>query len=47
VCLIGVLAGVFLQRAHYRGQAGLILAIVSGMLGVIFAEGLVSLPRRR
>jgi hypothetical protein len=45
--LIGIGVGIVLQRAHYRGQAGLILAIVSGMFGVLFAAGLTSIPSRR
>ena len=45
VCLAGVVGGILLQRAHVRGQAGLILALVSGMLGVVFASGIGS--RRR
>jgi hypothetical protein len=40
ICLVGVVVGILLQRASYRGQAGLILAVVSGMLGVIFALNL-------
>jgi hypothetical protein len=46
LCLAGVVGGIFLQRAHYRGQAGLILALLSGMLGVVFALSLLSLPPR-
>jgi hypothetical protein len=42
LCVVGIVAGIVLQRAHYRGQAGLILSIVSGMLGLVCAEGLVS-----
>ena len=42
LCVIGVVAGIFIQRVQIRGQAGLILALVSGMLGLVC---LASLPR--
>ena len=44
LCAVGVVAGVWLQRAHVRGQLGLILAVVSGMLGLVCASELVDLP---
>ncbi len=34
ICAVGMAVGIILQQIHYRGQAGLILAILSGMLGV-------------
>lgn len=42
ICVAGFIAGILLQRAHYRGQAGLVLAVLSAMLGVFFAFCLAS-----
>jgi hypothetical protein len=47
LCLAGIVVGILLQKAQYRGQAGLILSMVSGMLGLVCAEGLISLGGRR
>lgn len=37
LCLTGIVAGILIQRTHYRGDLGLVMSIVSGMLGAFCA----------